>query len=573
MEQSSNRAGVFITQPTGYKAFIPNPLYPTPAIKFDQDLAELLGEASLRLGKLDGIGQLLPNPDLFVSIFVRQEALLSSQIEGTQCTLDEVLDFPIEEKQNDEVKEVINYVSAMNHGLRRLRDPNGLPLSRRLLCEIHEILLDGSRGSTKTPGAVRTSQNWIGGNSIETATFLPPPVEEMKTAFTDLEKFLYLKTGISPLIQVAIAHAQFETIHPFLDGNGRLGRLLITLSLCEKGLLKQPLLYLSHFLKANQFEYYKKLTAIRQHGDWESWIKFFLEGVVRVGDQSIKNAELIIALVDEHKKILQKEKVSALGLELLDYLCEQPKVTLPMVEKKLGCAYMTAKSLVDEFEKLDLLTETTGYKRNKRYEYGPYLKLWREAQDDYGTIDADFRRRERIKKAIASLRKGGNLELKSNVKFKGWKLFVDGDEVCDLETWSYEKLMEPMKNYMNASKEERLSLTKSMQENTANFLEKILSGGPEKEFDDSLEYELSVIGNRATIMISENGEELKLRFLEGEADKIFKDATKIRLPWEFHFISNEGKRVQKKVALVTNLGMDSNGMWMSILPTDAKSSD
>lgn len=568
MEQTSTRAGTFLNQPTGYKAFIPKPLNPIPAIKFDQDIAELLAEASLRLGKLDGIGQLLPNPDLFVSIFVRQEALLSSQIEGTQCTLDEVLDFPIEEKQNDEVEEVINYVSAMNHGLMRLRDANGMPLSRRLLCEIHEILLDGSRGSTKTPGEVRTSQNWIGGTSISTATFIPPPVEDMNKAFSDLEKFLHVKSGISPLIQVAVAHAQFETIHPFLDGNGRLGRLLITLLMCEKGLLKQPLLYLSHYLKANQFEYYKRLTAIRYDGDWENWIKFFLEGVIRVGDQSINNAAQIISLLDEHRKILHDEKVSVLGLDLLDYLCEQPKVTLPMVEKKLGCAYMTAKSLVDDFEKLSLLKETTGFKRNKRYEYAPYLNFWREAQDDYGTIDEDFRRREKFKKAIESLRSGGSLELKSSASWKGWKVLVDKIEICTLEPWSYEKLMEPMRLNMDAPLEERKNLTAKLIQDAANLLEKMLIEGPEKEFDETLEYELSAMGHQVTVNVFEEDSQLKLRLLNGDIDRIFSDAGQVRIPWEFHFKNTDTNRVQKKTASITHLGMDVHGTWMTILPEE-----
>lgn len=281
------RAGQFVKQGTGYLAFVPAALPPIPPVKADAEVTRLLSDADWTLGRLDGIATVLPNPNLFVSMYVRQEAVLSSQIEGTQSTLEDVLQFEIDSKGQDfpkDIQEVVNYVGAMNFGLDRLKT---LPLSLRLIREIHARLLTGVRGSNRTPGEFRTSQNWIGpdGCTLANATFVPPPVPEMLPALDNLEKFLH-DDSLPLLIQCGLAHAQFETIHPFLDGNGRVGRLLITFLLCQKHALERPLLYLSGYLKRHRAEYYDRLTAIRNDGDWEGWLKFFLRGVHQVGQEA-----------------------------------------------------------------------------------------------------------------------------------------------------------------------------------------------------------------------------------------------------------------------------------------------
>jgi Fic family protein len=571
MNQTSTRTGTILKQPSGYAAFCPALLQPIPKLNLDQELMELLAEAAWRLGRLDGIGRLLSNPDLFLSIFVRQEALLSSQIEGTQCTLDEVLNFPIEpQKANEDVREVINYVEAMNFGLNRLRDEHGLPLSMRLLCEIHKVLLQGARGQHKTPGEIRTTQNWVGGSSLATASYIPPPLSEMKIALTDLEKFLHVNSGIPPLIQIAIAHAQFETIHPFLDGNGRLGRLLITLFLCEKGLLKQPLLYLSHYLKGNQFEYYKRLTAIREDGDWEGWVKFFLEGVVRVGDQAINNAESLVELTERHRKLLIASKLSPLALNLFDYLCEQPAVTIKMITTKIECADMTARALVSDFERLGLLQESTGSKRNKRYEYAPYLAFWKEIQDDFASIDSAVIERDRFVKAIEALKKHtANLQIQASIKWDGWKIKVDNAEICIVDDWTYDQLMLPMREFNTVSEEQKKALTAQLLDNAADLLEKILEYGPEKEFDELKVYELQTMGKVSKVNVLRDNEELKFRFLSGDFPSLMKDASAYPIPWKFVLVREDGK-IHNKIASVTSYGFDATGAWMTIMPAITK---
>jgi Fic family protein len=320
--------------------------------------------------------------------------VLSSQIEGTQCTLEDVLKFEVEkpskEKEGD-VRQVINYVEAINYGLSRLNDPaQGLPLCLRLVREIHSVLMEGRRGMHRSPGEFRRTQNWIGpqGSTLMTASFIPPPVPEMQDALGDFEKFLQLRSGIESLIQIGLAHAQFETIHPFLDGNGRLGRLLITLFLCERDILKRPVLYLSHYVKSNQHEYYRRLTAIREDGDWEGWLKFFFHGIEVVSNQAIRNAEIILDLRERHHALVA-DKVNTLGaVQMLDYLFENPVINVQRVSEHLDCSFATASKLVDQFEQLGLLRETTGQRRNRQYEYTPYMKFWRTAQDDYGDIQA-----------------------------------------------------------------------------------------------------------------------------------------------------------------------------------------
>lgn len=373
------RSGQYVKQASGYRAFVPAALPPDPPVAMDAELTRLLSEADRSLGRLDGIGSVLPNPNLFVAMYVRQEAVLSSQIEGTQSTLEDVLQFEIDAKGNDlpkDVAEVVNYVRAMNYGLRRLDE---LPLSLRLIREIHSELLEGVRGAHRAPGEFRRSQNWIGpaGATVETATFVPPSVPEMHQALDEFEKFLH-DDSLPVLIQTGLAHAQFETIHPFLDGNGRVGRLLITLLLCQRKVLHQPLLYLSHYLKGHRAEYYDRLTAIRNDGNWEGWLKFFLRGVAEVSGEANKTARRIFALRDEHREAINKDigSSAASGLRLLDYLYEQPMINVRMVERHLQSSFVTASKLVDQLVKLEILRETTGGQRNRRYAYSPYLALF-----------------------------------------------------------------------------------------------------------------------------------------------------------------------------------------------------
>jgi len=345
----------------------------------DAELTRLLSDADRSLGRLDGVGSVLPNPDLFVAMYVRQEAVLSSQIEGTQSTLEDVLQFEVDAKGADlpkDVGEVVNYVSAMNHGLKRLEE---LPLSLRLIREIHAKLLEGARGRHRTPGEFRKSQNWIGpaAADLSKATFVPPPVPEMLDALDKFEKFLH-DESLPVLIHCGLAHAQFETIHPFLDGNGRVGRLLITFLLCQRKVLHRPLLYLSHYLKGHRAEYYDRLMAIRNDGNWEGWLKFILRGVEEVSRDAIDTARRIFELRDHHRKAISEKLGSNLGggLRLLDYLYEQPMINVRMVERHLGSSFVTASRLVEQFVGLGILKETTGGQRNRRYAYAPYLALF-----------------------------------------------------------------------------------------------------------------------------------------------------------------------------------------------------
>ncbi|MCU0870835.1 MAG: Fic family protein [Pirellulaceae bacterium] len=373
------RSGRYVKQPEGYQAFIPAPLPPDPPIQMDDELQRLLSDADRSLGRLDGVASVLPNPDLFMAMYVRHEAVLSSQIEGTQSTLEDVLEFeadaPGGERPRD-VEEVVNYVRAMNHGLRRLDE---LPVCLRLFREIHAELLSGVRGSERTPGEFRRSQNWIGpaGCTLQTATFVPPPVHEMHTALDNLEKFLHGDQSLPRLLHCGLVHAQFETIHPFLDGNGRVGRLLITFLLCQQGILGRPLLYLSYYLKAHRAEYYDRLNAVRHDGAWEGWLKFFLRGVHEVSQLATRTARAILQLREQYRQaIAELVGTGGTAVRLLDYLFEQPIVSVRMVERKLDCAYVTASRLVDQFASLGLLKETTGQQRNRRYRYEPYLALF-----------------------------------------------------------------------------------------------------------------------------------------------------------------------------------------------------
>jgi Fic family protein len=372
---TSNRAGRYVRQPQGYRAYIPAPLPPkAPAIHFDQELLALLSHADRALARLDGVGSILPNPNLFVGMYVRHEAVLSSQIEGTQSTLEDILQHEIDTRPGvpDDVEEVINYVRALNSGLHRLET---LPLSLRLIREIHATLMKGVRGANRDPGEVRRSQNWIGppNCTLTAAAFVPPPVPAMHDALDAFEKFLHDRESLPPLIHCGLSHAQFETIHPFLDGNGRVGRLLVAFLLCERDILKKPLLYLSIYLKAHRAEYYDRLTAIRNDGNWEGWLKFFLTGVEEVIRNATYTARSILALREESRQTLAAH---ANAVRLLDYIFEQPILNVRLAERHLDCSYVTAATTIDFLVDKGVLRETTGRKRNRIFRFEALLNLF-----------------------------------------------------------------------------------------------------------------------------------------------------------------------------------------------------
>lgn len=378
MPPTATRAGRYVSQTTGYHAFIPEPLPPVPGIAFDGELQTLLSNADRDIGRLDAIAALLPNPDLFVAMYVRHEAVLSSQIEGTQSTLEDVLAFEAEATHNDtpkDVEEVVNYVRAMNHGLRRLE--GGFPLSLRLVREIHGELMHKVRGAEKSPGEFRTSQNWIGGkgSTLANALFVPPPPHALMSALGAFETFLHEGRGTVPLlVRCGLAHAQFETIHPFLDGNGRVGRLLITLMLREEKVLTRPLLYLSVFLKAHRAEYHDRLTAIRTQGHWEAWLKFFLRGISVTARAASRTAHDIVTLRETHRAGVIK---NAKALKLLDHLFQQPLASPKRIAEWVGCSHPTAVKLALDLQARGWLKEVTGFERNRAYRYQPYMDLFR----------------------------------------------------------------------------------------------------------------------------------------------------------------------------------------------------
>lgn len=376
----STRAGRYISQPLGYRAYIPKPLPPDPPIQISQELAEVLSQADLAVGRLDGASGILPNPDLFVGMYVRREAVLSSQIEGTQASLLDLLDYEVDAQTSQtprDVEEVVNYVKAMNHGLQRLSE---LPLSLRLLREIHGDLMAGVRGQEREPGEFRRSQNWIGplGSTLANASFVPPPPYEMDQALGSLERFLHERDHPA-LLRAGLVHAQFETIHPFLDGNGRVGRLLITLMLCEQQVLARPLLYLSYYLKQHRAEYYDRLQAVRTEGRWEEWLIFFLRGVRQVADQAGTTAKQILSLRESHRSLLSQQGQSSGNLlRGLDLLFRQPIVPIPFLADQLHMTFASANNLANRLVLLRILNEVTGNRRNRRFAYEPYLQLFRD---------------------------------------------------------------------------------------------------------------------------------------------------------------------------------------------------
>lgn len=376
-----NRAGITVTQPRKYKAFIPKPLPPKPELNLDSETIEILSQAYTAIGRLSGISQALPNPDLFVAMYVRKEAVLSSQIEGTEASLEDVLEYESENRSKalpNDVAEVVNYVKAMNYGLKRI---NELPLSLRLIKEIHSELMKGVRGGDKTPGEFRKSQNWIGpkGYTLKNAKFIPPPPHEMMQALGELEKYMHSKLSYPLLIECGLIHFQFETIHPFLDGNGRIGRLLITFFLCHREILKKPLLYLSHFFKQNRLEYYDRLMAAREKGDFESWIKFFLQGIATVALEACETSNKIISLRNTDKnKIIEAYKKTSKVTILHEKLFDRPIVSIKDIAKIINITFPTANDICIKLVKLDILKEVTGKERNKLFAYKNYLTILKQ---------------------------------------------------------------------------------------------------------------------------------------------------------------------------------------------------
>ncbi len=370
-----------ITSASGEKvrAFVPYPLPPAdPPLMLDGPTVELLANAQTELARLAVAGSIVSNPDWFLFGFVRKEAVITSQIEGTQATLRDVLTFEATDKSDrpDDVEEVCNYVGALRYAREQLARPKGLPLSIRLLCNAHRILMDGVRGMNKLPGEIRRSQNWIGGSRPGNASFVPPPPEDVAGALGALEQWLHVDNGLPPLVRIGLAHVQFETVHPFLDGNGRIGRLLITLLTEHWGLLKQPLLYLSLAFKRERQEYYARLAAVRSDGDWEGWIRFFLECVCEAAADGVRVAQALHAVVGRDRgRITAHNRSTLTAVRLFDHLPSNPVVTVPKASELLSVTAPPTRKAIELLESIGVLGEITGGRRNRAYAYQEYLQI------------------------------------------------------------------------------------------------------------------------------------------------------------------------------------------------------
>lgn len=366
------------------QAFIPSALPPTPPLDLTGTRQMLLEQALLALGRLDSVATLLPDPHLFLYAYVRKEALLSSQIEGTQSSLSELLMFELEaapRAPRDEVAEVSDYVAALKYGLERLRA--GFPMSNRLIREVHAQLLSRGRGSEKLPGEFRRSQNWIGGTRPGNAHFVPPPPQMVDECMAQLERFIHDDTGSLPvLVKAALAHLQFETVHPFLDGNGRVGRLLITLLLCHAGILAEPLLYLSLYFKQNRDLYYAHLDQVRRKGDWEAWIDFFLEGVRTTAKGAVTTAQRLVELFNTDEVKIQKSgRAAGSALRVHTALRERPILSLPDTCLRTGLSFPAATNGMALLTKLQIVRELTGRQRNRLFVYDRYLQILSEGTE------------------------------------------------------------------------------------------------------------------------------------------------------------------------------------------------
>ena len=366
------------------RAFVPHPLPPKPPLQMDGTLNQALAEAMLALGRLDGISSLLPDPARFIYAYVRKEAVLSSQIEGTQSSLSDLLLYELEESPGspiDDVVEVSNHVAAMEHGLKRL--DGGFPLASRLIREIHGELLSRGRGSSKTPGEFRTSQNWIGGTRPGNAHFVPPPHSAVPDCMAAFEKFLNDRhDGLPPLIRAGLAHVQFETIHPFLDGNGRVGRLLITFQLCNDGVLVEPMLYLSLYFKQHREVYYNLLTHVRETGDWETWLEFFLEGVIETAGAAVDTAHRLLTMLDTDRETLERQgrRVGSV-LRVHEALANKVILSLTGIRKMTSLSFPAASAAMDILADQGIAREFTGRRRARLFAYSEYLAILNEGAE------------------------------------------------------------------------------------------------------------------------------------------------------------------------------------------------
>lgn len=377
----NNRAGKEVTNFTGdaaYKSFLPAPLPPSPALILDDESVKFLVAAHSQLSALNVRSSSIPNISLFVSAYVRKEALMSSQIEGTQATLEDVFDPKLEENANRDVVDVINYMRATEFAIKKMEE---LPLCNRLIREIHAVLMDGARGRERSPGEFRHSQNWIGGvgSTLKTAKYIPPNVSDMNLSMSDLEKYMNTDDDLDTLIRAGLIHYQFETIHPFLDGNGRVGRMLIILFLIEKGLLSSPVLYISYFLKMNRLEYYDRLSEVRNRGNYEQWVKFFLRAVLESAEDATATIDRLEALRNKNAALIhEKGKATKNTLRLLDYLEANPIIEISKTAKALGLAFNTTSDAIKRLEKTGILVQSAGQQRNRIYSYKAYLELLRD---------------------------------------------------------------------------------------------------------------------------------------------------------------------------------------------------
>lgn len=377
----NSRAGYYITNLSGemaYKSFVPTPLPPQPPIELTEDIINLLIRANSQLAILESVATRIPNVELFVSMYVRKEALMSSQIEGTQATLEDVLDPLVEANTNRNVADVVNYVKATEFAIKRL---NELPLCNRLIKETHSVLMEGVRGQEKSPGEFRRSQNWIGGqgSTLKNARYIPPSPEDMIEAMSDLEKYINSDDELDVLIRAALIHYQFETIHPFLDGNGRVGRLLITLFLMEKKVLSTPALYISYFLKKNRVEYYDRMTEVRAKGNYEQWVTFFLRALLESAEDAISTIDKLIALHDENVAVISSMGRAAKNVILVfEYLEANPIIEIGKTAEALSITFNTASNAIKRLSNAKILKQTTNASRNRTFAYDDYLCILRE---------------------------------------------------------------------------------------------------------------------------------------------------------------------------------------------------
>lgn len=377
----TNRAGMLKTNLSGtaaFKSFLPAPLPPVPPVELDAEAISLLVSANKHLAVLESISARIPNVNLFVSMYVRKEALMSSQIEGTQATLEDVLDPMIDVNVNRNVADVVNYIKATEYAVKRLSE---LPLCNRLIKETHTVLMEGVRGQERNPGEFRYSQNWIGGqgSTLKNARYIPPNVEDMTLAMSDLEKYINADDDLDVLIRSALIHYQFETIHPFLDGNGRIGRLLITLFLMKKKLLSTPVLYISYFLKKNRIEYYDRLAEVRNKGNYEQWVKFFLQAVLESAEDATITIDKLTVLHDKNTSIINgMGRSTKNALQLLSYLEANPIINISKTAKALDMSFNTVSAAIKQLCGVGILIQSSGEQRNRVFSYEEYLNLLRE---------------------------------------------------------------------------------------------------------------------------------------------------------------------------------------------------